>query len=523
MERPDSLETALDEALDALVSGDPDAARRVQQRYRHAPEVTGLMDAAGRIRGALAATPSPQAQARHLAAIREAAGRLSKDAPRKRFAFPRPRFVHTFLLRPALVVGLALLLAAPAALALSARAMPGDPLYSTKLAVENVRLAMARDPAKQVDLHVEFAERRVEELDKLTDRGLPAQASAIAPVLSSLQAHQQEAVKGVDSLKQEGKPVGVLGEHVAVTLQNNTARLVHIRSDTGCNPDGSDPRCRVIAIAVTGSEQTLQQVGEAPAPATPGDRTFASPTVPGPGLPRGGARGGQAPAGPDSGQQPGQQPAPGAQGTVPGSGGTGQNPSGGATEPTPSPAAPTTEPNGSVPAPGLGVHPRPGPSGGQEPGNQPSATAEPLPISIDIKPFDSSNTIDVVNRRGLPVIVKASPDFDPSTLDITSICFGHDPSVPGRSDCSAQGRVFPLPGFDSRDLILVFDMSKTGIRAGDTEACLTGRTKDGKTTVRGCDKVSVVAVTPSSAPPVVGSPLPTPEAGWNKPFRITSP
>jgi hypothetical protein len=518
VERPESLETALDEALDALVAGDPEAARRVKQRYRHAPEVAGLMDAAGRVRTALAAKPSPQAQARHLAMIREAAGRLAPDASRRRFAFQRPRFVQKFLLRPAFVIGLALVLVAPAALALSARALPGDPLYSTKLAVEHVRLAMARDPAKQVGLHVEFSQRRVSELAQITDRGLPDQA-AIGPVLTSLQAHQHEAVEGVDSLKQEGKPVGVLGERVAVALQQNTARLVEIRSDTGCNPDGSDPRCQVIAIAVTGSEQALRQFGEAPTPGAPGDQgALASPPSTRPGSPRGGDRG-QAPTGPGTGQQPGSAPSSGAPGTEPGPG-TGGNQPGGATEPStpPSSAAPGQGP--SVPAPVIGgVHPSPGPSGGQggSPGG-PSSTAE-LPIMIDIKPFDDTNTIDPVNRRDLPVVVKASPDFDPSTLEIRSICFGHDPTDPAKSDCSAQGRAFPLPGIDSKDLILVFNMSKTGIRAGDTEACLIGHTKDGRT-VKGCDKVSVVAVTPSSAPPAVGNPPTSPGTGGIGPGRF---
>jgi hypothetical protein len=210
----------------------------------------------------------------------------------------------------------------------------------------------------------------------------------------------------------------------------------------------------------------------------------------------------------DQGEQGGVEPSPG---------------SSGGTEPTPA-TSPAPGHGQVVPPPVVTVSPSPAP------GRTPSEPAPGsgsgggfVPVTIDIKPFDSTNTLDVVNRTDLPVVVKSRPGFDPATLDISSICFGKDPSDPTRSDCHAQGRLFGLPGMGRPDLILVFKMADTGIRSGDTEACLTGRTKDGKTVVRGCDKVSIVAVTPSGAPPVGGSASPTPEAGAIVPGRIFTP
>ncbi|MGH2689265.1 MAG: DUF5667 domain-containing protein, partial [Actinomycetota bacterium] len=226
VERQESIETALDDALDALVSGDPAAARRIGGAYA---DLDDLVETAGRIRGAvMTAGPSPAAKAKHLHMIREEAARLEAEA---RPAPRRPRFVRRFVLRPALVMGLLLVLAAPAALALSARAVPGDPLYSTKIALEQARLAIANDPAKEVDLHVEFAQRRVEELNALTKEGRPAQA--VGPVLDKLQEHQKDAAAGVATLRSEGRTVGPLEERVAVSLQRSTQRLTTIRTEMG--------------------------------------------------------------------------------------------------------------------------------------------------------------------------------------------------------------------------------------------------------------------------------------------------
>lgn len=44
------------------------------------------------------------------------------------------------------------------------RALPGDPLYSFKISIENTRVAMTLDDGKSVDLQVQFAGNRIDEL-----------------------------------------------------------------------------------------------------------------------------------------------------------------------------------------------------------------------------------------------------------------------------------------------------------------------------------------------------------------------
>jgi hypothetical protein len=384
--------------------------------------------------------------------IREEAARLqaqARPAPRK------PRFVRRFVLRPALVMGLLLVLAAPAALALSARAVPGDPLYSTKLALEQARLAIANDPAKEVDLNVEFAQRRVEELSALTKEGLPAQA--VGPVLDKLEEHQKDAAAGVATLRSEGRTVGPLEERVAVSLQQSKRRLTTIRTEMGCSTDG-DRRCKVIAVAVDTSEETLRSVDQGVAP------------------PPAGGPGGQGRAPVDA---PGQKPD-----TAPPGPGPAEPPVRGGTDPGPV----------NPPAPGPDVRPT-------EPTQLPTTVVVgPQQVEVDVKPTDPTNSLDVTNRLEVPVMVRSTPDFDPASLDLSTVCFGDDTTDPANSDCSVgEVRFVDFDGDGDEDMLALFQVPESGIDVGDTEACLAGRTKDG-IDVKGCDTLSVLGAAPTSVP-----------------------
>ena len=66
-----------------------------------------------------------------------------------------------------LVAAIVLTMGAGSAIAASAGAIPGDPLYGLKRAVERVSLAMHRDPAGRAALHLQFAEERLEEVEAL--------------------------------------------------------------------------------------------------------------------------------------------------------------------------------------------------------------------------------------------------------------------------------------------------------------------------------------------------------------------
>jgi hypothetical protein len=116
--------------------------------------------------------------------------------------------------------------------------------------------------------------------------------------------------------------------------------------------------------------------------------------------------------------------------------------------------------------------------------------AGPLAVSIDILPGTSPNAIKL-QGKGLTVAVAllSTPSFDARTAVTSSLCFG-DAGAPAQRDCTlakpAAQKDVDRDG--DIDLSLVFDTAQTGIDAGDTSACLTGRTAAGRQ-FEGCDAI----------------------------------
>jgi len=71
--------------------------------------------------------------------------------------------------------------------------LPGSPVYSFKLARENVRLALNSDPAEEAALHLNMAEERVQEMIQTSAKGdVPQEAT-----LTRLQTHMNEAFRNM--------------------------------------------------------------------------------------------------------------------------------------------------------------------------------------------------------------------------------------------------------------------------------------------------------------------------------------
>ncbi|MFO7168089.1 MAG: DUF5667 domain-containing protein, partial [Chloroflexota bacterium] len=74
----------------------------------------------------------------------------------------------------------------------SAQSIPGEPLYSWKIAREDLSIQLATDAETRGRLHVNYAQRRLAEMDKLA--AMDPEPELIAQTLSSLVAHVQAAV-----------------------------------------------------------------------------------------------------------------------------------------------------------------------------------------------------------------------------------------------------------------------------------------------------------------------------------------
>jgi hypothetical protein len=100
-------------------------------------------------------------------------GRLRKEHPEK-----EKRIMNIFTGRlaslaiKAALILLVVLFGGAGVTAYAAQAsLPGDALYSVKTTLENARIALALDAEAQTDLHLEFAQRRLDEISDLIEAG----------------------------------------------------------------------------------------------------------------------------------------------------------------------------------------------------------------------------------------------------------------------------------------------------------------------------------------------------------------
>jgi hypothetical protein len=113
-------------------------------------------------------------------------------------------------------------------------------------------------------------------------------------------------------------------------------------------------------------------------------------------------------------------------------------------------------------------------------------------VSIDIRPGSAVNPINLSSNGVVPVAILTTGSFDATAVVATSVCFGdrEDAAQRNCTEAHGQGHVEDADGDGDLDLVLHFEIARTGIDRGDTSACLTGQTHDG-TVVTGCDAIIV--------------------------------
>jgi dipeptidyl aminopeptidase/acylaminoacyl peptidase len=114
-------------------------------------------------------------------------------------------------------------------------------------------------------------------------------------------------------------------------------------------------------------------------------------------------------------------------------------------------------------------------------------------VAVDIKPDGEPNSINLGNGGVVPVAILTTKNFDATTVDPSSVCFG-DAEAPSERDCSEKhgtDHIEDVDGDGDLDLLLLYETAQTGIDSGDTRACLTGKTLAG-TPIEGCDAVRIV-------------------------------
>jgi sugar lactone lactonase YvrE len=111
----------------------------------------------------------------------------------------------------------------------------------------------------------------------------------------------------------------------------------------------------------------------------------------------------------------------------------------------------------------------------------------PLEIELDVRPRSPANVVNPMGRGALRVALLGSESFDPADVDVASVALG-----------SAGARVLRDDGLRDSDgdgiddRLLRFEVSETGLLAGETHLCVEGRTSTGAA-FTGCDAIRSVA------------------------------
>lgn len=117
-----------------------------------------------------------------------------------------------------------------------------------------------------------------------------------------------------------------------------------------------------------------------------------------------------------------------------------------------------------------------------------------LEVSVDIKPGSNSNSINPNSKGLIPVAILTTStadgdliNFDADDVDPASIAFGPG----GTAIAHAGGHFEDVDDDGDLDMVLHFSTKNAGIRAGDTQATLTGETYYGQL-IEGSDRIKTV-------------------------------
>jgi hypothetical protein len=248
----------LHDDLDALLDGRP---------VELTDELAPLVEAADALRIELATSElDPEVADRHLERVLEGSTAVVE--------LPARSYVSGWRRRMAAVVVAAALVLAPAAMA-SAAALPGQPMYLFKLAIEQLRLASVQwSPAREAGERIRVADERLEELDQLVELGMVAQ---IPVAVRAVDRAVMAATRAVQEASMDGADVTKVAGDLEAVKQEQQAQLATLFQRLPTTPTSIR---KAIATAVQQSKAPSQQLTSRRNTTAPPTSTAAPGPVP---------------------------------------------------------------------------------------------------------------------------------------------------------------------------------------------------------------------------------------------------
>jgi diguanylate cyclase (GGDEF)-like protein len=164
------------------------------------------------------------------------------------------------------------LVAGPATVVMAENARPGEALWTVKLWVEDARLILERDDGKDVALRLEFAARRVGDLQYLAVR--KGSASLMTEVTENLTSHLEGATLTYRRLAADRVAMPALRSQIRMFLEQSTEVLRGLVA-AACGGEGDrqgppEAACAGLQTALQNSNEAMDIVIDAAGP--PGNR-----------------------------------------------------------------------------------------------------------------------------------------------------------------------------------------------------------------------------------------------------------
>lgn len=161
--------------------------------------------------------------------------------------------------------------------------LPGSPIYPLKLAQEEIRLALIRDPVQEAELHFDLARERAKEMIQTASHGeVPQEATA-----NRLQTHMEEAYINAAQVSDESlESLLIQAQEMTQTQEQALIRVQEQASEQA--KDRLQETARLMAqwrkIAEDGLQEPEQfrlrfrsgEAGESPGPGQPGGNSDCS-------------------------------------------------------------------------------------------------------------------------------------------------------------------------------------------------------------------------------------------------------